>query len=60
LEYPPPEAPMPEITIQFIEFTYCNDRFFAETLERKTTKYQLLINNIKARGWNAAPLIVLA
>jgi hypothetical protein len=53
-------APTPEITVQFIEFTYCNDRFSTKTLERKITKYQPLINNIKERGWNVAPLIVLA
>ena len=57
---PPPEAPTTEITIQFIEFTYCNDRFSAETREQKITKYQPLINSIIARGWNVAPLIVLA
>ena len=57
---PPPEAPTPEITIQYIEFTYCIDRFSAETLERKTTKYQPLINNLITRGWKVAPLIVLA
>jgi len=34
--------------------------FYAETRERKITKYQPLINNIIARGWNVAPLIVLA
>jgi hypothetical protein len=34
--------------------------FSAETRERKITKYQPLINNIIARGWNVAPLIVLA
>jgi hypothetical protein len=58
--YPPPEAPTPKITIQFIEFTYCNDIFTAETQERKTTKYQPLINNIRIRGWNVAPLMVIA
>ena len=57
---PPPDAPTPTITIQFIEFTYCNDRFSVETRERKLTKYQPLIDNIIARGWNVAPLIVLA
>jgi hypothetical protein len=31
-----------------------------ETRERKNTKYQPLINNIIARGWNVAPLMVLA
>jgi hypothetical protein len=34
--------------------------FYAETRERKITKYQPLINNIIARGGNVAPLIVLA
>jgi hypothetical protein len=34
--------------------------FTVETKERKTTKYQPLINNIIARGWNTAPLMVLA
>ena len=57
---PPPEAPTPKITIQFIAFTYCNDIFSDETSERKNVKYQPLINNIIARGWNVAPLIVLA
>jgi len=57
---PPPEAPSPIITIQFIEFTYCNDRFSAETTNRKHTKYQPLIEDIIARGWTVAPLIVLA
>ena len=32
--HPPPEAPTPKITIQFIEFTYCNDRFSTETREK--------------------------
>jgi hypothetical protein len=57
--YPPPDAPTPYLTVQFIEFTHCNDRFVAETLDRKTTKYQLLINNTTIRGWNVAPLVVL-
>jgi hypothetical protein len=34
--------------------------FTAETKERKTTKYQPLINSITAKGWNVAPLKVLA
>ena len=57
---PPPTAPTQEITIQYIEFTYYNDRFFAETFERKTAKYQPLINSLITRGWIVAPLIVLA
>ena len=58
--YPPPKNPIPEFTIQFIEFTYCNDKFTAELRESKTTEYQPLINSIIAKGWNVAPLIVLA
>ena len=57
---PPPATPTPEITIQFIEFTYCNDMFSAKKRERKITKDQPLINNLIARGWNVVPLIVLA
>ena len=33
--------------------------FAAESLDRKTTKYQPLIDNIIANGWKVAPLIVL-
>ena len=40
--YPPPKVPAPKLTIQLIEFTYCNDRFAAKTLDRKITKYQPL------------------
>jgi hypothetical protein len=57
---PPPAGPTPTTTIQFIEFTYCNDRFSADTIARKITKYQPLINDISARGWKIAPLLVLA
>jgi hypothetical protein len=45
---PPRAAPTPEITIQFKEFTYCNDMFSTETRERKITKHQPLINNLIA------------
>jgi hypothetical protein len=57
---PPPEIPTRDITIQFIEFTYYNDRFATDTLDRETMKYQPLIDNITTKGWNVAPLIVLA
>jgi hypothetical protein len=40
--------------------SYCNDRFAAENLDRKIMKYQPLIDNITTKGWNVAPLIVLA
>ena len=47
------------LKIQFIEFTYCNDRFSSETITRKTEKYQPLIDNIANRGWNVEPLIII-
>jgi hypothetical protein len=34
--------------------------FTTKTRERKITKYQTLINNIRARRWNTTPLMVLA
>ena len=33
--HPPPEAPTPEITIQFIEFTFCNNMFTTDSRERE-------------------------
>ena len=47
------------LKIQFIEFTYYNDRFLSETITCKTEKYQPLIDNITNRGWNVEPLIVI-
>ena len=45
--------------IQFIEFTYTNDRFSPETIGRKILKYQPLINNIIQQGWKVDPIIVI-
>jgi len=45
-------------TIQFIEFTYSNNRFLQETIDNKIQKYQPLINSIMAQGWIVDPLIV--
>jgi hypothetical protein len=56
---PPPETPTPDIILQFIEFTHYIDIFAAETLDIKIIKYQPLIDNIIAKGWNVAPLILL-
>ena len=55
----PPTTPKDNFKIQFIEFTYCNDRFSSETITRKTEKYQPLINNITNKGWNVELLIVI-
>ena len=47
------------LTIQFIEFTYCNDRFSPQTPKAKANKYKPLIENIVALGWKNDPLIVI-
>jgi hypothetical protein len=54
-----PTTPTPTITIQFIEFTFCNDRFPLEAIDRKNHKYEPLLQAIQAHGWNVAPLMVL-
>jgi hypothetical protein len=53
----PPTGPNPTLTIQFIEFTYCNDRYSPDKIQEKTKKYQGLIDDIKAKGWNVDPLL---
>ena len=55
----PSTIPKNNLKIQFIEFTYYNDRFSPETITRMTKKYQPLIDNITNRGWNIKPLIVI-
>ena len=55
----PPTNIDQNITIQFIELTYCNDIFSPTTLEAKTNKYKPLIENIAALGWKIDPLIVI-
>jgi hypothetical protein len=54
-----PTQPNPTLIIQFIEFTFCNDRFSLDTIALKTTKYQPLLNLIRSLGWTVAPLIVI-
>jgi hypothetical protein len=55
----PPTYIDPSLTIQFIEFTYTNDRFPEDRVNAKIAKYQSLINDIQALGWNVAPLIII-
>jgi hypothetical protein len=50
---------IPTLTVQFIEFTYCNDRYSPDKINEKTAKYEGLIEDIKARGWKVNPLLVL-
>ena len=58
-QHQPPTAPNPTLTIQFIEFTFCNDRFPLVAIDRKTRKYEPLLRDIQAQGWTVAPLMVL-
>lgn len=44
------EQPHRDFTIQFIEFTYYNDRFFLDVVLAKINKYLPLLNNIQ-RSW---------
>jgi hypothetical protein len=55
----PPTTPDHNITIQFIEFTYCNDRFSPETIAAKINKYQSLHDELQAQNWTVATLMVL-
>jgi hypothetical protein len=55
----PPRDIDPNLTIQFIEFTYCNDRFSPAAIEAKNNKYNPLIASIASRGWKIKPLIVI-
>jgi hypothetical protein len=55
----PPNQPNSTLTVQFIEFIYCNDRYSLDKINEKTAKYEGLIEDIKARGWKVDPLMVL-
>jgi hypothetical protein len=55
----PPQESNHTLTVQFIEFTYCNNRYSPKKIQEKTDKYLGLINDIKAKGWNVDPLITL-
>jgi hypothetical protein len=57
---PPPLTIDPSLTIQFIEFTYTNDRYPEDKINTKINKYQPLIDDIKLRGWNIKPLMVIS
>lgn len=55
----PPLTPYPTHTFQFVEFTYCHDKFHVQALEHKHTKYDPLINTIQNHGWTINPLIAI-
>ena len=51
--------PGDNLTVQFIEFTYTNDRFSPEKIGNKIIKYQPLTDSIIQLGWKVDPLIVI-
>ena len=56
----PPDILDTSLTIQFIEFTYTNDRYPEDKIVAKINKYQPLLDNIQTLGWKVAPLIVIS
>ena len=55
----PPILPSPNHTVQFIEFTYCHDRFPKQACTHKHAKYDLLITTLQNNGWKTNPLITI-
>jgi hypothetical protein len=55
----PPTQIETSLTIQFIEFTYTNDQYLENKSNAKIAKYQPLIHDIQALGWNVTPLMVI-
>ena len=54
-----PILPSPNYTIQFIEFTYCHDRFPEQAHTHKHTKYDPLTTTLQDKGWKTNPLITI-
>ena len=54
-----PILPSINHTVQFIEFTYCHDRFPEQACTHKHDKYDPLITTLRANGWNTNPLITI-
>jgi hypothetical protein len=55
----PPTQVNASLTIQFIEFTYTNNRYPEDKITAKKAKHQPFIQDIQNLGWKVAPLIVL-
>jgi ribonuclease HI len=55
----PPTQPTQAITLHYIEFTYCHDRFPDIAIQRKIDKYTTLIRAVETAGWKVKPLLVL-
>ena len=56
---PTPLLPSHTKTIQFIEFTYCHDRFPEQAITQKHAKYDPLTNAIQSKEWKTKPLITI-
>ena len=54
-----PISPSTNYTIQFIEFTYCHDKFPEQARTHKHTNYDPLIQSIQNNGWKPYPLITI-
>ena len=56
---PLPIHPSTNHIVQFIEFTYCHDRFLKQAVTQKHNKYDPLTNTIQNNGWTTNPLITI-
>jgi hypothetical protein len=54
-----PISPSSKHTMQFIEGTYCHDRFLEQAITNKHAKYDPLISTIQNSSWNTNPLITI-
>jgi ribonuclease HI len=54
-----PVLPSSNHTIQFIEFTYCHDRFPDQAIAQKHAKYDPLNHAIHHKGWKINPVITI-
>jgi hypothetical protein len=54
-----PISPSPNHTVQFIEFTYCHDRFSEQAITQEHTKYDPLNHAIHNKGWKTNPIITI-
>ena len=58
-ESQPPLTPTQPNVLQFIEFTYCHDKFPNTTQKEKTEKYNPLIQTLRTAGWKVKGLITI-
>lgn len=55
----PPITPTSTNTIHFKEFTYCHDIFPTTVVNKKSNKYDPLVQAIRDKGWIVNPLITI-